>query len=74
MPSARSNFTSKQANLLRDTAAYRSAFKVELKFINLTPSKFTKFATLCASKAVSPHLTCSGVGGGLGTEGATLRK
>nr|WP_314471341.1 hypothetical protein [uncultured Campylobacter sp.] len=31
-----------------------------------------KFATLCVSKAMSPPLTCSGVGGGLGAEGATL--
>jgi len=31
-----------------------------------------KPVTLCVSKAMSPPLTCSGAGGGLGAEGATL--
>ena len=55
-------------------------FKFEVKFANLgrrdphcKNAKF-KLATLCVSKAMSPPLTCSGVGGGLGAEGATLRK
>ncbi len=64
----------KHLNSSQDTSPYRFTLKFEVKFINLTPSKFTKLATLCVSKAMSPHLTCSGVGEGMGEEGATLRK
>ena len=53
-------------------------FKFEVKFANLNhrdpylENSNLKFATLCVSKAMSPLLTCSGVGEGLGEEWATL--
>ena len=55
-------------------------FKFEVKFATLNhrdpylENSNLKFAMLCASKAMLPPLTCSGVGEGLGEKGATLRK
>ena len=76
----RQNFTAQPQKSSHDTSPYRFTFKFEVKFANFTHrdphpenAKF-KLATLCVSKAVSPPLTCSGVGEGLGEEGATLRK
>ena len=80
MPYLRQILTSKPQKSSQNTSPYSFTFKFEVKFTNfihldpyLENVKF-KFATLCVSKAMSPHLTCSWDGGGLGAEGATLRK
>ena len=76
----RSEISSQHLNSSQDTSPYLFIFKFEVKFTNfihLDPyleNANLKSATLCVSKAMSPRLTCSGVGDGLGEEGATLRK
>ena len=80
MSSLGTKFTSKHLKSSHDTSPYRFTLKLEVKFANFTHrdphpknAKF-KLATLCVSKAMLPPLTCSGVGEGMGEEGATLRK
>ena len=70
----RSKISSQPLNPSHDTSPYRFAFEFEVKFANLNVNfthrdphrKNAKFkpATLCVSKAMSPPLTCSGVGEG----------